>query len=66
MEESLVIKKLLDVDRKLHSIIEELRMKRTKKSLTLSELTVLMERDRVSDEDSTRLIRGMRDKPSGV
>lgn len=62
MEVSLIAKKLKNVDRELHSIMEELEVKKHKKSLSLSELNKLMEKDRISDLDSTKLIREMRDK----
>ena len=60
MEESLVIKKLLNVDMELHSLIAGLRIK--KHNLSLSELNKLMEEDRILDVDSTELIRQMRGK----
>ncbi|MDP3027462.1 MAG: hypothetical protein Q8N63_07165 [Nanoarchaeota archaeon] len=61
MEESSVVKRLLNVDVELHSLIAELRVKKHNK-LSLSKLNPLMEKDRISDIDSTRLIRQMRDK----
>ena len=61
MEDTLVVKRLMDVDRELHSLIDELRPK-THKKLSLSELNKLMEKDRISDIDSTKLIRQMRDR----
>ena len=80
MKESLIMKKLRSVDRELHSIMEELEPKRPSKSLkeireefskhtqslSLSELNKIMERDRISDEDSTVLIRKMRDRKYDV
>jgi len=76
MKESLIMEKLRNVDKELHSIMEELEPKRPSKSLkeireefkkhakslSLSELNKIMERDRISDEDSTELIRKMRDR----
>ena len=62
MEESFIIKRLAKVDKELHSIMEELEVKKHKKSLSLSELNRLMEKDRVLDVDSTKLIREMRDR----
>lgn len=61
MEDSLVVKKLLNVDIELHSLIAELRVKKHNK-LSLSKLNPLMEKDRILDIDSTKLIRQMRDK----
>ena len=60
MDESVLMKKLERVDDELHSLMSEL--KRPKKPMPLSALNRLMEKDRVSDADSTRLIREMRDK----
>jgi len=60
MDESVLMKKLERVDDELHSLMSEL--KRPKKPMPLSALNKLMEKDRVSDADSTRLIREMRDK----
>ena len=62
MAESLVVKKLENIDRELHSLIDELKMKEPKKSMSLAELNKLMEKDRVLDVDTTKLIREMRDK----
>jgi len=76
MAESLIVKRLKDVDRALHSIMDELEpkssvmsleelreaMNKSAKSLSLSELNKVMERDRLSEEDSTKLIRKMRDR----
>ena len=56
------MKKLRNVDRELHSIMEELEPKKHRKALPLSELTKLMGEARISDEDSTELIRKMRDR----
>ena len=61
MEESTIVKRLMNVDTELHSLIDELRLKKHKK-LSLSELNKLMEKDRISDIDSTKLIREMRDR----
>lgn len=60
------MKKLKNVDRELHSIMEELEPKKHRKVLPLSELTKLMEKARISDEDSTELIRKMRDREYDV
>jgi len=70
------MKRLENVDRELHSIMDELEpkssvmsleelreaMNKSAKSLSLSELNKVMERDRLSEEDSTKLIRKMRDR----
>lgn len=61
MEETLIAKKLMAVDKELHSLILELTLKKRKK-VSLSELNAEMEKDRISDEDSTKLIREMRDR----
>ena len=62
MKDTLIIEKLRNVDRELHSIMEELEPKKHRKALPLSELTKLMEESRISDEDSTEMIRKMRDR----
>jgi hypothetical protein len=62
IKEELIVKRLVDVDKELHSIIEELSINRHNKSLSLSELNKLMEKDRILDIDSTELIREMRDR----
>lgn len=62
MEKSLIMKKLENVDKELHSIMDELIVKKPGKVPSLSELNKLMEKDRISDIDTTKLIRGMRDK----
>ena len=62
MKDALIIEKLRNVDRELHSIMEELKPKKHRKALPLSELTKLMGEARISDEDSTKLIRKMRDR----
>ncbi|PKP54435.1 MAG: hypothetical protein CVT90_01295 [Candidatus Altiarchaeales archaeon HGW-Altiarchaeales-3] len=59
--EELIVRRLMNLDRELHSIINELKVKRHKE-LSLSELNKIMEKDRISDADSTKLIRQMRDK----
>ncbi len=61
MEETLLVKRLMNVDRELHSLIFELKSKKHKK-LSLSELNKLMKKDRILDIDSTKLIREMRDR----
>ncbi|MEK6887969.1 MAG: hypothetical protein AABX14_03435 [Candidatus Aenigmatarchaeota archaeon] len=62
MEETNIVKRLRNVDRELHSIMEELEPKKQKRVLSLSELTKSMEKARISDVDSTKLIREMRDR----
>ena len=62
MEETLILKRLEIVDRELHSLIDELRLRKRKKSLSLSELNKIMQKDRILDADSTELIRKMRDR----
>ena len=62
MKAELIAERLRNVDKELHSIMDELEVKEHKKALSLSELNELMERDRISDLDSTKLIRGMRDR----
>ena len=62
MAESLVVKKLENIDRELHSLIGELKTKEPKKSMSLAELNKLMEKDRVLDVDTTKLVMEMRDK----
>ena len=62
VEESLIMERLKNVDKELHLIMDKLELKEHNKSLSLSELNKVMERDRVSDEDSTELIRKMREK----
>ena len=42
-----------------YSVVSEIKV-RSRKSLSLSELNKIMERDRISDEDPTVLIRKMR------
>jgi len=64
-EDAPLVKRLENVDRELHMIIWELKVKH-KKSLSLSELNKLMKKDRTSDADSTELIRGMRDREYGL
>lgn len=56
------MEKLKNVDKELHLIMEELEPKKHRKVLSLSELTKLMEKARISDVDSTKLIRKMRDR----
>ena len=64
MEEELLVKRLENVDREIHLIIEGLRLstKKHKKVASLEELNKLMEEDRILDVDSTELVREMRDK----
>ena len=61
MEGAVILKRLELVDRELHALIDELKFSKQKKSRSLSELNKLMAKDRISDEDSTELIRRMRD-----
>jgi len=42
--------------------MEELKSEKPRKSLSLAELNKLMEKDRIPDVDTTKLIREMRDK----
>lgn len=65
MEDVAVMKKLESIDRELHSLMEGLKIGRHK-TPSLSELNRLMESDRVSDEDSTKLIRKMRSRKYGL
>ncbi len=53
--------RLKSVDKELHSIINELKVRMPKKQ-TLSELNRIMEKDRIVGEDTTKMIREMRDK----
>ena len=66
MKVELIAEKLRNVDKELHSIMDELEPKKHRKALSLSELTKLMEKARISDEDSTELIRKMRDREYDV
>ncbi len=59
-----IMKKLETIDRELHLIISELKSEKPK-SMKLSELNKLMEKDRILDIDSTKLIREMREKEYG-
>ena len=61
MEEN-IVKRLRRVDNELHSIMEELETKKQRRMLSLSELTESMRKARISDVDSTKLIRQMRDR----
>lgn len=61
MRESSILKRLELVDKELHSLMDELKPK-SRKSLSLSELNECMEKDRISDEDSTDILRRMRDR----
>jgi len=60
MEPTLILERLVNVDRELHSIIDELKPKKPK--MSLEELTELFSSSVKSDEDPTELIRKMRDK----
>ena len=63
MEQSLLTKRLEKVDKELHLIIAELKNNKSiKKLISLEELNKLMEKERVLDIDTTKLIREMRDK----
>jgi len=64
-DEPLIVERLMNLDMELHSIINELKVKKHKK-LSLSELNRIMEKDRTSDVDSTKLVREMRDKEYGL
>jgi hypothetical protein len=61
MRELSILKRLELVDKELHSLMDELKPK-SRKSLSLSELNECMEKDRISDEDSTNILRKMRDR----
>ncbi|MFH0862758.1 MAG: hypothetical protein V1875_07000 [Candidatus Altiarchaeota archaeon] len=65
MDSAVIFDKLLDVDRRLHSIMEELNVKK-RKALPLSELNRLMGDARLTDEDSSEIIRKMRDREYGA
>lgn len=60
-DKPLLAERLMNIDIELHSIINELKVKKHKK-LSLSELNKIMEEDRILDVDSTKLVREMRDK----
>ena len=63
MEQSLLTKRLEKVDKELHLIIAELKNNNSvKKPMSLEELNKLMEKERILDIDTTKLIREMRDK----
>ena len=62
MEKLIITKKLERFDRELHLLIDELKTENPKKSMSLAELNKLMEKDRILDVDTTKLIREMRDK----
>jgi len=65
MEQELIVQKLKNVDRELHILIDELDSKEKqeeKEVLSLEELQKVMQESRISDEDSTELIRKMRDR----
>tara|TARA_Y100000034_G_C6852327_1_gene386793 strand:+ start:917 stop:1084 length:168 start_codon:yes stop_codon:yes gene_type:complete len=51
MEQSSVLQRLRNVDRELHSLIDELDSKKEQEMLSLDELNRRMQRDRISDED---------------
>ena len=60
MKESLIIEKLRNVDKELHSIMEELEPK--KPAMSLEELREAFSKSVKSDIDPTKLIRKMRDR----
>jgi len=65
MEEALIIERLKDVDKELHSIMDELEPKKSKpkkSELSLEELRELVSKDVKLDIDPTKLIRQMRDR----
>lgn len=66
MEEELIVKRLKNVDRELHLVMDELERKEPKKAMSLSELNELMEKERLLDVDTTKLIRKMREKEYGL
>jgi hypothetical protein len=65
MKEAVILKRLEQVDREIHSLIDEIKLKKPK-ALSLSELSGRMEKDRLSDEDSTKVLREMRDRKYSV
>ena len=65
-KETLIIGRLMNPDRELHSIIGELKGVKGHEKLSLSELNKIMEKDRILAADSTKLIREMRDKEYGI
>ena len=52
----------MNVDRELHSLIEELQSKQTEPEMSLEELRESLNSEVISDEDPTKLVRQMRDK----
>lgn len=62
MEESIIMKKLENVDKELHSIMAELKTGKEKPKMTLKELQHLMKSSVKHDVDTTKLIRKMREK----
>lgn len=60
MEEALIIEKLRNVDKELHSIMDELKPKKSK--MSLAEIRELLSSHVKLDIDPTKLIRQMRDR----
>ncbi len=60
MEKSLIMERLMNVDRELHSIMAELNTEKPK--MSLREIQQLMKSSVKRDIDTTKLIRKMRDK----
>ncbi|MBN2251819.1 MAG: hypothetical protein JW724_07085 [Candidatus Altiarchaeota archaeon] len=60
MEDVFILKRLESVDKELHSIINELRAKKSTKSL--KEIRDLFGRSIKSEEDPTAIVRQMRSK----
>lgn len=60
MKELLIIEKLRNVDRELHSIMDELKPK--KHAMSLEEIREAFSKSVKSDIDPTKLIRKMRDR----
>ena len=55
--------RLLALDREIHAILHDLHFQHSA-SMSIDELAERMQRDRISEEDSTELIRRMRDRPT--
>ena len=62
MQDSLVLERLEHLDRELHTVMADLRKREPKNKMSIDELSEKLGRERVSDEDSTELIREMREK----
>lgn len=64
MQPTLILERLVNVDRELHLIIDELKPKGSKKSL--AEIRELFSSHVKLDADPTKLIRQMRDREQGL